>query len=99
MSRTWSATKRYFGGMIVKPLLFESHQLKLIRAGQERVECALIDEFAEPSLRSRAFDELFIPGLRQIAEFFRRDVADVNLMGRVSYGSSKIAQPCVEWLA
>ena len=76
----------------LKPFLFEGNQIELIRAGEQSVKLRLIDQIAEAPLRRRAFDQFLVPRLRQIAQLFRRDVADVNLMRRISRRRGKVAQ-------
>ncbi len=86
------AADRMFRRMSLKPCLFEGNQIELIRAGEQSIKLGLIDQIAKAPLRRRPFNQLFIPRLRQIAQLLRRDVANVNLMRRISRRRGKVAQ-------
>ena len=76
----------------LKPFFFEGNQFELIRAGEQGIELRLIDQIAEASLRRRAFDQFLIPRLRQIAQLFRANVANIDLVRCVSRRRGKVAQ-------
>ena len=78
--------------MSLKPSFFERNEIELIRAGKQAIKFILVDEIAKPACRGRAFDQLLVPRLRQIAQLLRRDIADINLMRRISGRRRKAAQ-------
>ena len=78
--------------MGLKPFLFEGNQIELIRAGEQSIELRLIDQIAKASLRRRTFDQFLKPRLRQIAQLFRANVANVDLMRCISRRRGKVAQ-------
>src|SRR5687768_14847565 len=87
------------GRVLAKPLLVELHKLEMVRAAELRVKSVLGDDVAKASLGRGAFDELFVPGLRQVAELLRSNIADVNLMWRIGGSRIEITQMLRQLLA
>src|SRR4030095_1303244 len=79
-------------GVLLEPVLFQSNEIELIASRKLAVEPILIHEIAETPIASSPLDEFVIPRLRKIAQLRGRDVADVNLMGRVGRGRTKASK-------